>query len=354
MTTFSLFPYLIIVGASILTATAWLLYRARQQTKLGQALVQLNEQLNFDLLDFLRQCWPALEGGGFLGLRWRLVWFGANLKGEHGGKADGALILQIEEQEISLEISLFHSKRGWEQRYFSNVLADKFFLLLRMDMWMKLGTIRGTFDQTAKMTVFLQHDMKNLVQLVSLAAEQLESPVLGQEHKLIASLQRSLPAIRDRGQHMLRALVSEQGKGVPQPIDLVDVLQATAQIFDLPVTVSGAATAAVSSQALQSILENLLGNYSSMFLSDEASKQDLQIRLKQGREHAIVEIQDLNGKPFMFPERLFEPFWSENGLGRGIGLYHARQIAAAEGGMLEAIASPEHPLCFRLILPSKV
>mgnify|MGYP003674816131 CR=1 FL=1 len=354
MTTINLYPYLILIGASILAATGWLLYRAREQTKRGQELVQLNEKLSFDLPDFLRQCWPALQAGGFEGLSWRLEWFGASISGEEGALTEGVLYQHFEVQEINLDIRLYHNKRGWEQRYFSQVMADNFFLLVRMDIWIKLGTIRGTFDQTAKMTVFLQHDMKNLMQLVSLAAGQLENQVPGQEDKLIASLQKSIPSIRDRAQHMLSALVRSQNRGKKQSVDVVAVLHNTASMFELPVSISGAATAAVSSEALHSILENLLGNYASMLMQQDAAQQDLQILVEQDNETVTVQIEDIHGKAINFPERLFEPFWSEHGRGRGIGLYQSRQLAIEEGGSLEALSRENQPLRFVLKLPVKL
>jgi C4-dicarboxylate-specific signal transduction histidine kinase len=48
---------------------------------------------------------------------------------------------------------------------------------------------------------------------------------------------------------------------------------------------------------------------------------------------------------------LFEPFWSEQSKGLGIGLYQARQLAAGAGGSLEVIASGDRPLVFVLSLP---
>ena len=354
MTTVSLYPYLILVGASIIAATAWLLYRARAQTKRGQELVKLNEELSFDLPDFLRRCWPALKSGGFQGLSWRLEWFGASLSGEEGQIAEGVLYQHFEVQEINLDIRLYHSKRGWEQRYFTQVMADNFFLLVRMDIWIKLGTVRGTFDQTAKMTVFLQHDMKNLMQLVSLAAGQLENQVEGQEKKLLTSLQKTIPAIRDRTRHMLAALVSASSKGGKKSVDVVEVLQETATMFELNVSIHGQAVAAVSEESLHSILENLLGNYASLLAREGAKPQDLQIHVESDGHNVQLEIEDRCGEPFHYPERLFEPFWSEHGRGRGIGLYQSRQLATIEGGSLDAIARPDQPLRFILKLPAEL
>ena len=352
MTTVDLYPYLILVGGTIIAATGWLLYRARLQTRRGQELVHLNEELQFDLPNFLKHCWPALQAGGFSGLSWHLQWFGTSISGEQGSVTDGVLYQHFEVQEINLDIRLYHSKRGWEQRYFSQVMADNFFLLVRMDIWIKLGTIRGTFDQTAKMTVFLQHDMKNLMQLVSLAAGQLENQVPGQEEKLLASLQKSIPAIRDRAQHMLNALINSQNKGESVSIDVVAMLQETATMLELPITISGQAMAKVPEESLHSIFENLLGNYASLRTRNVDKPQDLQALVRQDVEAIVVEIVDINGEPFLFPERLFEPFWSERGQGRGIGLYQSRQLAQAEGGNLIAIANPDSPLRFVLSLPA--
>ena len=79
-----LYPYLIIFGSSILIAAGWLLYSYRAQILLSQKLIRLNEDLNYDLPDFLRQCWPSLKESGFTGLSWSLDWFGTNVSGKNG------------------------------------------------------------------------------------------------------------------------------------------------------------------------------------------------------------------------------------------------------------------------------
>ena len=96
-----------------------------------------------------------------------------------------------------------------------------------------------------------------------------------------------------------------------------------------------------------------MGNYALMRMQQETPEQDVQIHLDQDSATVTVEIEDRNGKPVSFPERLFEPFWSEHGRGRGIGLYQSRQLVTAEGGSLEAQARADQPLRFLLKLPAK-
>lgn len=351
MTSFNLYPYLILIGGSILAATAWLLHQARAQTQRSQALIQLNERLSFDLPDFLRQCWPALEAGGFAGLRWQLDWYGSSVRGASGVETERVLYEKFQVQEIELEIQLFQGQRGWEQRYFSSVLAQNFFLLVRMDMWIKLGTVRGTFDQTARLTVFLQHDMKNLLQLITLAADQIEYAAPGKEARLLSSLRGALPAMRDRADHMLKALVSNPVRGKQVTVDLAEVLRSSAAIHELSALVSGTAQVTVPGESLHSIVDNLLGNYAQQ--ARRAGRATcVHIVLKTQDDYAEVEITDPDDAPCLWPERLFEPFWSEHGGGRGIGLYQSRQLAQAAGGSLLAEAPRDGPLRFILRLPA--
>lgn len=351
MTAVEIYPYLIIIGTSILAATAWLLYQSRMQVLRSQELIGLNEKLDYDLPDFLRQCWPALKQGGFSGMNWTLDWFGTEISGENGVSKGRLIEKHFKVQEISLVIRLYLSKVSWEQQYFSRALAESLFLLLQMDSWIKLGTVQGAFDQSAKMTVFLQHDVKNMVQLISLTADQLENPIPGQEHKLIESLKDVVPAVRDRAQNMLNALANRPSESKSSAQQLEKVLKQTSNIYELPVTITGHAIVNVQEDTLLSIIDNILGNFSRQSRKANQRIPDLQITLKKEQNFVVSSIIDVNGEPCLWPERLFEPFWSEFGTGRGIGLYQARQQASALGGNLSIIAKPDKPLCFMLSLP---
>jgi hypothetical protein len=352
-----LYPYLIIIGGSILAATAWLLHQYRMQVLRTQELIHLNEQLDYDLPDFLRQCWPTLKKGGFTGMSWHLDWFGTMVSESQGTLAGQSLAKTFEVQEITLRLKLYRDKRGWEQQYFSNAQADSFFLLVRMNLWIKLGTVQGTFDQTAKMTVFLKHDVKNMVQLLSLSADQLRSAQNGQEGKLLNSLREAIPAVRDRAEHMLRALgdkpsTQKQADLLQESLlPLQTILQQAASIYELPVHIHGQALVPIEKDRLLSIVDNLLGNYSRQARKAGGEGPELHIFIEKQGDKVVTYIEDINGKPFPWPERLFEPFWSEHGGGRGIGLYQARQQAKAAGGDLSARATPDLPLQFSLTLP---
>lgn len=351
MTIADLYPYLILVGFSILSATGWLLYQSRIQAVRIQELSELNEVLNYDLPDFLRQCWPSLRAGGFSGITWTLDWFGTSVSGMDGDTKGRVIQKRFEVQEISLVICLYLRQGSWEQRYFNSTLADSLFLLVRMNLWIKLGTVQGAFEQAAKMTVFLQHDVKNMVQLINLTAEQLDHPVIGQEQKLIDNLKAVIPAIRDRAQHMLDALVDLPANNKDSFQQLEVMLKQTCQLYALPTKITGHAIVNIQKDILQSIIDNLLGNFSRQSKKDNQQVPELIINLKNKDNFVLVSIRDNNGEPCQWPERLFEPFWSEHGEGRGIGLYQSRQQVSALGGSLSVEALPDEPLLFNLSLP---
>ena len=351
-----LYPYLIIIGGSILAASFWLLYLYRKQALRGQELIKLNERLGYDLPDFLKSCWPSLQSGGFTGIWWRLDWFGVVVSGESGRTRGHLEEKHLQVREISLQTRLYFEHRGWEQQHFRAALSDTFFLLVRMNMWTKVGAVQGAFDQTAKMAVFLQHDLKNLVQLMSLSVDQLEQTTQANEQRLLATLRETMPAVRDRAQHMLDAIASgtalkDSNSGKTTEFNLETLLRDTASVYHLNIHIDGTATLRAEPLRLQGIIDNLLSNYRQHALDPEGAEVDLYIQIHADAKLVTLLLQDRNGQPYPRPERLFEPFWSEKGAGLGIGLYQARHHATELGGNLNVKSDLHQPLQFILKLP---
>jgi hypothetical protein len=347
---FSLYPYLILIGTTILLVMARLLRQARRQSRLNLKLLRLNESLHFDLPDFLRNCWPQLSQAGFYGLSWRLDWFGTCVTGTEGTAKESSLHRRLDVPEISLEISLHHGKSRWEQRYFSESLAETFFLLLHVDMWIKMGAVQGAFSQAAKIGLFLQHDMKNIAQFIRLAADQLAGATPEHETALLNTLKTAMPSVRDRAERILGTLSGSGLRGEIRPISLAEAWQQAANMRGLETEIHGAATAFAALETLHSIIDNLLGNYADLARQSPENPPRLCITLSEETGQASSIIQDLHGRPCAWPERLFEPFWSEQGEGLGIGLYQARQFAVSASGSLEILAPPDQPITFVLKL----
>lgn len=350
----SLYPYLILIGSSIILATTWLLGQARRRARITNELVALNEEMAFDLPDFLRHCWEPLAKAGFKGISWQLDWFGSSISSSQGSEGEVFIHRKLEVDDISLVVNLYDGNRRFEQRYFSTVLSESFFLLLYTDMWVKLGSVQGAFAQAAKLSVFLQHDMKNIVQLISLVAEQLENTAVGQEEKLLDSLRTVMPPLRERSERFLNTLSSQLPTDKTHTVNINEAFHKTADIHELEIEISGEGEAVINQQSLHSICDNLFGNYIDESRRNPHSQPSLEIEITKEDAYIQICIRDRKGRPCLWPERLFEPFWSEKGDGLGIGLYHARQLVRSAGGSLQALTPRESPMTFVVTLPRSV
>ncbi|MFT4815753.1 MAG: hypothetical protein ACI80L_001880 [Pseudohongiellaceae bacterium] len=350
----SLYPYLILIGSSIILATVWLLGQARRSARITNELVSLNEKLGFDLPDLLRHCWQPLEKAGFKGISWQLNWFGSSLSKTEGSQGDVFIHRKLDVDDITLSVKLYDGKRRFEQRYFSTVLSESFFLLLYTDMWVKLGTVQGAFAQTAKLSVFLHHDMKNIVQLISLVAEQLENTPAGKEEKLLDSMRSVMPTLQERSERFLSTLSNNAPAGNMEPVDIIEALRTTADIHNLRIDIQGSGQVLINLQSLNSICDNLFGNYIDQNRRNPEIELKIEISIIDTDSDLEISIKDHNGKPCLWPERLFEPFWSEKGDGLGIGLYHARQLVQGAGGTLQAITPENGPMVFVVTFPKSV
>lgn len=358
MNTVDLYPYLIIIGGSILFASARMLHHYRTQSRRGQELIRLNEKLQYDLPDFLRDCWPILSEGRFVGLSWELNWFGTTISNSDGISEGSVIEKQFSVQDIFVKVCLYHRQKGWDQQHFTETLAENFFLLVQMNMWIKIGSTERAFDQAAKVNVFLQHDVKNMIQLLNLMIDHHKTDVEGNEKDLLDSVRQTIPAIRNRAQHMLNSLTEKTASPCytgpeKRRLRLDELMNATAKVYDLDISVNGQASVAIGREHLQSIVDNLLGNYSYQSRKNDGLDVDLNVRIEIESNQVIAHLFDQNGSPCLWPERLFEPFWSELGAGRGIGLYQAKHHAEAVGGSLVVTSAADKPLCFILRLPKQ-
>ena len=356
MTTVDLYPYLILVGTSILLASGRMLYHYRAQSSRGQQLILLNEEFDYDLPNFLRNCWPVLQDGRFVGIAWELDWFGTSIY-ENKGQLQGQVIeKEFQIREIFVSVKLYHRQRGWDQKHFTETLAENFFLLVRMDIWIKLGSTQRAFDQAAKVNVFLQHDVKNMIQILGLMGSFCETAEPGKEKQTLENLKQSLPAVKERADHMLSELTDKIAKSQDIPenlprIKLEDVVRETALIHNLPLELSGGGSVRMNKEDLLSIIDNLIGNYSYQATQNPGKECLLDVRIELLNEKVRMTLEDKNGQVCEYPERLFEPFWSEFGKGRGIGLYQAKHHAEDAGGSLRTVSKRDEILIFELLLP---
>ena len=346
-----LYPILIVIGSTIGAVLAYLWRQARGASNVSLALIRLNEQLQFDTPAFLRSAWPLLAQSGLRGIAWKLDWFGVPIEGQAGRPGGRSLDKEIRVAEMKLSIS-FQQHRHGERRYFDESLIETFLLLLRTDMWIKAGAIDATFAQMSKLSLFLQHDMKNVAQFIQLMADQLAAVPPGKEQQVLDYLRTAAPLIRHRADRIVRTLTAGQLPAARlRPIRLEDELAQTCSLYRLDCKINGAALVHVPENTLDSALDNILKNYADLSIRNHEVNPVLTIEIAEDEAAVAITITADKVPPVTQIERLFEPFWSSDPAGLGIGLYQAKQGLEVCGGTIGVNQTEAGQLRFLLRLP---
>ncbi|MFZ6766159.1 sensor histidine kinase [Undibacterium sp. Di26W] len=341
-----LYPIFILTGATIAAVLLYLWLQARNANHLSLALIRLNEQLQFDMPVFLRNAWPVLAHSGVRGITWKLDWFGISMEGSAGKTSGASVHREIEVGEMKLSIDFQQSQYN-ERRYFDEALIETFLLLLRTDMWIKAGTIDATFSQMSKLTLFLQHDMKNVAQFIQLMSDQLATVPAGKEQQILDYLRAAAPLIRHRADHIVRTLTIGQSRENPlRQMQLHEELSQICKLYHLDCTITGNAQISVPENTLDGALDNILKNYHDINLREAEVKPHVFITIQDNESDIKINISAKNTPPVSHFERLFEPFWSSDPAGLGIGLYQTKQMLRICNGVISVGQSETGQLQF--------
>lgn len=330
-----LYPILILIGATIGIVLVYLWWQARSASQLNLDLIRLNEQLVFDTPVFLQSAWPLLARSGLRGISWKLDWFGVATEGQAGKQDRAYFEKEIVVGEMKLVMRIRQNQHS-ERRYFDEALIETFLLLLRTDMWIKAGTIDATFSQMSKLTLFLQHDMKNVAQFIQLMSDQVETIPVGKEKQVLDYLRAAAPLIRHRADHIVRTLTLRQPQFNPnRNMHLREQLMQICALYRLDCKINGDANIAVPENTLESALDNVLKNYSDLSLREAGVKPLVSISIYDNANDIEINISAANTAPIADIERLFEPFWSSDPAGLGLGLYQSRQMLEMCQGVIK-------------------
>ncbi|MFZ6843868.1 sensor histidine kinase [Undibacterium sp. RuTC16W] len=345
-----LYQLLILIGVTIGLVLAYLWREARSASNLSLALIRLNEHHQFDAPLVLRNAWPLLAKSGLNGMRWQLTWFGMVSEGQIGVLTEPLIKKNIEVGEMKLAI-FFQQGRITERRYFDEALIETFMLLLRTDMWIKAGTIDASFAHMAKLSLFLQHDMKNLAQFIQLMADQVATVPTEKEHLLLEYLRMAAPMVLHRADRIVNRLTLESvGEVHRRAIQIQDEVEQICKLYRLDHVIHGAATALVPDNTLDSALDNVLKNYSDIAGRQDKLKPLITIDIRDHVQTVEVTIAAAGTVMVTNIERLFEPFWSSDPAGLGIGLYQAKQMLFLCNSTINVVQVPAGHLEFHIVI----
>ena len=344
---------LVTAGLALLAASLRLTCLARRHRNCMEKLLQLaNGKL--EPLELPAAAWPLLAQAGWQHLAWEGVWFGQNIAGTQGNAPNPsptALCFEAGSDETRLHLRFSHTALRGEKRLFADQLAHVFVLMLETRLRARSEALAAALAQRARLSLYLQHDMRNMAQWVGWVAADFSAST--DPESLLDAAQRlrdNAALAQDRAERLITALAQiPSSADTPEAVDLRQAIQQAAQLAGFQAEIKGEAQAWMGKTLLAHLLDTL---FASLAPAWRASIQIQPVFQLHSAEKAEIDFYCPwpNESPPLTPEKLFEPFADGRPGGLGFGLYQARKSVSDAGGELSAQPSPGG-LSFQLRLP---
>jgi hypothetical protein len=358
---------LVVAGLSVGLTMFWLRFLSRQHRRRMDQLLALREALHDDLLGTLVLHQKTLADLGLRSLDWRGNWYGSPVFTRLGAKIplklhEGAPLLSLDGErisdrvlhqrfdydDISLEFRIGLKGLRGERHLFAVQAAEVLFAMIQGALAARQLALVAASSQRARVGVFLQHDMRNLAQWLQLVAEDFGTA--RDDVELLARakrLKKNAAHATQRAERMSQALLNpawQASASAPleahdapafELLDLGEHIRQAAELHQVEVELVGDARIDWDSHALAAVLDNVLGNVSSLS-RERMVAANCRITVRQNAQNTVVGMETRQLRLDIPLEKLFEPWSSSGPVNKGLGMYQARKQAQAAGGELFA------------------
>lgn len=354
----------IAAGVAILASSFRIAWLARNYRFRMENLLQLASR-PLDPLELPAAAWTDLEAGGWRQMSWEGSWFGQPVSGALESQTvtrrkPKVVPLEFEltsGDEVRLHVSLIHVDAWGENRLFAEHLARVFVLLLETRLHARTEALSAALAERARLSLYLQHDMRNQAQWVIWVADDFAA--CEDDAEMLAAARRlreNADLARDRAERLIAALGRHPKAELPAQVELHVAAKQAARLAGIEPVIEGEASAWVAAGLLARAFDNLFGNLASMWRDAGPVSPVLLLRTERGggTDRAVIEFSCpwLPRSERLAPEKIFEPFASGRPAGLGLGLYQARKSLREAGGDLQA-RTTETGLSFLLSLPAR-
>lgn len=349
---FSLSLVFIAAGLVLLGAAGYLAALTRRHRRSSCALLRL-AKAGLAPLQLPGAAWPILEQGGIMRLEYEGTWFAQPVHKAFGmpSPRHAPFCFAIAaNDDLRLEFRLYAGAARGEARLFAENLAGIFRLMLECAVQSSMTALSAALAEQARLTLYLQHDLRNLAQWVNwLAADLAEVQDDAALLVIARTLRAGAPHAAARATRILDA--TRKRAEEPEELELSVCMREAAEHAGIRVEISGASTVRLRRELLDRTLDNLFANVAPMLRQQGDPCIRVAIAQQPGCAQALISMPRLPGAADA--AKLFEPFSSGRPGGLGLGLYQAHSSAVEAGGELTAELCENH-IRFALRLPSAV
>jgi hypothetical protein len=344
------------VGLALLAAIAHLARLVRRHRRSLGKLLKLAKS-NLGPLQLPAAAWPTLTKGGIMRLYFSGNWFGQPVQEDFGAAQTGCKPFSFKitaHDDVRLEFELYARTNRGEARLFAENLAEVFRLLLETAVHGKMQALSAALAEQARLSLYLQHDLRNLAQWVGWIAADF-ALAKNDEDLLVTAhhLRTSAPHAATRARRILDATCNPRTPPLPETIALADAIREAAEHAGVSVTIDLGTNKQdtfvfLRRDLLDRTLDNLFTNVAPLLRSH--TDFCIAVNITPVADKIGVQIKMPRLADTAHPEKLFEPFASGRPGGLGLGLYQAHKSLKEAGGELVAQVCEQH-ICFTLSLP---
>ncbi len=346
----SMYLFVIVAGLVALVILFYLRYLTNRAFKVQLGIVDANRQCNYDIALFLPKVNDLVKKAEIDEIFYEIS-YGESvlLKPPPGTKRK--ITRKVTRPDYSIDLGIVPlSPRGY-QKYIYLIIFETLFLLIEMDILMKIKVANEALYNFSKLQAFLLHDVKNVTQFIKgliYNIGRINGPE--REHRFIEYLKESAPALSVRTDKILSTLeigVEKDEQADAQGVDVARLMRDLFALYDIKGEATGRGTIFTQKHKMVTIFDNIIKNVR------EKSAREPEIRcfafVREENDMISVVIYD-TGSPIKNIERMFEPFYTTKESGLGIGLFQAHHIVKKLGGNM-TVANTEKGVEFTVSLP---
>ena len=346
----SMYMFVIVVGVAVLVILFYLRYLTNRAFKVQLKMVETNSECNYDISLFLPRARELIKKAEIDDVFYEIT-YGEKTLARPGPAHKRVITRKVSRPDYSIGLGIVTvSPRGY-QRYIYMIIFETLFLLIEMDLLMKIKVANEALYNFSKLQAFLLHDVKNVTQFIKgLLYNITRIGGSEREHKFVEYLRESAPALSVRTDKILATLEmgseKESDEGDTQEVDVLAMISELIKLYGVKGEATGQGSVFTQKHKLVTVFDNIIKNM------HEKSTNEPQLEcfafIREEGETVTVVIYD-TGSPIKDIDRMFEPFFTTKSSGLGIGLFQARHVVKNFGGNM-TVANTDRGVEFTVAL----
>lgn len=330
-----MYLFFVVAGAVAILILLYLRYLTNRAFKVMLRMVDANRDCDYSLSRFLPNVQGLMKVVEIDEVFYDITYGENSLSRSYAGKRQ-TVVREVSRPDYAIRLGIVPlSPRGY-QKYIYMIVFETLFLLIEMDILMKIKVINDAFNNFSKLQAFLLHDVKNVTQFIrSLLFNVDKTEGAEREHRLIEYLRESTPALKVRTDKILGTLEigvarkgSEEDK---QEIDITGLIRELFELHGIKGEVTGDGVIVAEKHLVVTVFDNIIKNIREKSISEPGLRCFASVSEK---DEALQVLIGDTGSPVKEIERMFEPFYTTKGSGLGVGLFQSRHIVKSLGGAM--------------------